>query len=69
VVITFNRVDRAGREINFYNVKLTNATISDVKQFTSGNTVLEDVSFTFEKIEQDDNIAKMVFFDEWESIT
>lgn len=69
MVITFNRVDRAGREINFYNVKLTNATISDVKQFTSENTVLEDVSFTFQKIEQDDNIAKTAFFDEWESIT
>ena len=25
-------------------------------------------SFTFQKIEQDDNIAKTVFLDEWESV-
>ena len=67
VVITFNRVDRNGKEINFYTVKLTNATITLVKQYTSGSSVLEDVSFTFQKIEQDDNIAKTTFLDDWES--
>jgi type VI secretion system secreted protein Hcp len=67
VVITFNRVDKTGKQVNFYTVKLTNATISDVRQYTSGSSVLEDVSFTFQKIEQDDNIAKTVFLDDWES--
>jgi type VI protein secretion system component Hcp len=38
-----------------------------VKQYSSGNNVLEDISFTFRKIEQDDFVAKTAFFDDWET--
>jgi hypothetical protein len=30
--------------------------------------VLGDVSFTFQEIEQDDNVAKTAFLDDWDSI-
>jgi type VI secretion system Hcp family effector len=52
VVITFSRTDRTGKEVAFYRVTLTNAFISEVGQRSSGDTVLEDVSFVFQKIEQ-----------------
>jgi type VI secretion system secreted protein Hcp len=64
VVINFYETDRAGREVNFYRVTLTDATVSSVKQNTSGATVLEDDSFTFRKVEQDDLIAHTSFIDE-----
>jgi len=67
VVINFFRTDKSGKDVNYYRVKLTNGSVSDVKQYTSGNDVLEDISFTFQKIEQDDLIAKTSFIDDWES--
>ena len=67
VVINFFRTDRTGKDVNYYRVKLTNGSVSDVKQYSSGNDVLEDVSFTFQKIEQDDFVAKTTFVDDWES--
>jgi type VI secretion system secreted protein Hcp len=67
VVINFFRTDRTGKDINYYRVTLTNGSISDVRQYSSGNVVLEDVSFTFQKIEQDDLVAKTSFVDDWQS--
>jgi type VI secretion system secreted protein Hcp len=67
VVINFFRTERTGQEVNYYTVKLTDATVSDDKQYTSGNTVLEDIAFTFRKIEQEDKIAKTMFVDDWSS--
>ena len=48
---------------------LTNASVTDVHHYTSGGDVLEDDSFLFEKIEQDDLIAKTSFIDIFETIT
>jgi type VI secretion system Hcp family effector len=67
VVINFFRTDRTGRDVNYYRVTLTNGSVSDVKQHLSGNDVLEDVSFTFRKIEQSDLVAKTTFVDDWET--
>jgi type VI secretion system secreted protein Hcp len=67
VVISFTRADRSGKDSVYYRVTLTNASVSDVKQRSSGNDVLEDVSFTFQKIEQDDLSAHTTFVDDWES--
>jgi len=69
VVIDFARADASGKETLFYVVTLTDASVSDVRQSTSGDTVLEEVSFTFRKIEQDDKVAKTSFLDDWESTT
>jgi type VI secretion system Hcp family effector len=52
VVINFSRTDKAGKETVFYRVTLTNAFVSEVSQRSAGDTVLEDVSFVFQKIEQ-----------------
>jgi len=52
VVINFFRTDKTGKEVTFYRVTLTNAFVSEVSQRSSGDTVLEDVSFLFQKIEQ-----------------
>ena len=69
VVINFFRTERTGQEVNYYTVKLTDATVSEDKQYTSGNTVLEDIAFTFRKIEQEDKIAKTSFADDWTTTT
>jgi type VI secretion system Hcp family effector len=52
VQIDFFRTDKAGKDVNFYRVILTNAVIIDVKQYSAGDNVREDVSFEFRKIEQ-----------------
>jgi len=63
VTINFYHSDRAGKEINYYRVTLTNASVSNVRQYSSGGDVLEDDSFTFQKIEEQDFIAKTDFID------
>jgi len=52
VVINFWETTRMGTEVNFYRVTLTNANISADRQFTDGSTVSEEISFVFQKIEQ-----------------
>lgn len=52
-----------------YTIKLSNATVSDVKQYTellnSQATVLEDVSFTFQRIEVEDPGTRSMAVDDW----
>lgn len=54
-----------------YTIKLTNASVSEVKQYTEvingAVTVLEDVSFTYQKIEVRDPTTGAVAVDDWES--
>ena len=69
MTINFYETDRTGREINFYRVTLTDATIASVKHYTSGDTKLEDDSFTFRKIQEDNLIAKTSFSDDWAAVT
>jgi len=63
VVINFYHADNRGQEINYYRVTLTNATVSDVRDYTSGGDVVEDDSFNFQKIEEQDFIAHTTFLD------
>jgi len=67
VVINFWQSDRAGRQVNFYRVTLTDATISSVKQDTSGASVVEEDAFTFRKIEQESLTGKTLFEDDFQS--
>jgi type VI secretion system secreted protein Hcp len=69
VVINFYRTDRSGRDVNYYRVTLTNASLSDVHQYTGGTDVLEDDSFTFQKVEQQDLIAHTEFIDSLNTIS
>lgn len=54
-----------------YTIKLINANLSEIKQYTevvNGTaTVVEDVSFTFQKIEVRDQGTGAVAVDDWES--
>ena len=69
VVINFYRTDRNGRDVNYYRVTLTNAFVSDVRQYNGGTDVLEDDSFVFQKIEQQDLIARTDFVDDFNAST
>lgn len=69
VVINFFKSQTNGTEVNFYRVTLTNANISEFRQHTSGNSVLEDISFTFQKIQQADLVAGTAASDDWSSRT
>jgi type VI secretion system Hcp family effector len=69
VVINFYRTDRTGREVNYYRVTLTDAGVVEVRQYNGGTDVLEDDSFTFRKVEQQDFIAHTDFIDDLSPIT
>jgi len=65
VVINFYHSERTGKEINYFRVTLTNANVSDVRQYSSGGDVLEDDSLTFQKIREQDFVAKTDFTADW----
>lgn len=69
VVINFYRTDRNGRDVNYYRVTLTDAFVSEVRQYTGGTDVLEDDSFSFQKVEQEDLIAHTVFIDNFNTVS
>ena len=63
-----------GQEEVYYVIKLTNATISSVKQFTEVDARSEtnadtyekdEISVTFQKIEHEHKIGKTMFVDDW----
>jgi type VI secretion system secreted protein Hcp len=64
-----------GKESVYQTIKLTNATISSVKEYMgfpnagepSDPRQLEDVSFTFQKIEISNNEGKTTVMDDWNS--
>ena len=64
VVINFYETSRTGAQVNFYRVMLTNANISEDRQSTSGATVSEEVSFVFQKIEQQSLTGGTIFVDD-----
>jgi type VI secretion system secreted protein Hcp len=69
VVINFYRAEGSGKNDNYYRVTLTNATVTEVTQYSSGDDVLENVSFTFQKIVQTDIPANTTSADDWESVS
>lgn len=52
VQIDFYRLNKNGTETNYYRVTLSNAVVTDVKQYSAGDNVREDVQFLYRKIEQ-----------------
>ena len=75
VVIEFMKTSSQGEEYVFERVTLTNAVIGETRRFTSRRPddgaapasplELEDWSFSFQKIEVDDNDGKTSFADDW----
>jgi type VI secretion system secreted protein Hcp len=73
VEFEFTRAAPDGREFVFESVRLTNASISSVKQHIGSSGAgdppnpreLEDVSFTFQKIELTNTEGRTTFVDDW----
>ena len=61
VQIDFFRTDKAGKDINYYRVTFSHAFVTDVKQYSAGDDVREDIAFVFEKIEQKSFVANTDF--------
>lgn len=61
VVINFSRSTAQGTDTVYYKVTLTDAFVTTVHQYSSGDNVLEDVSFVFVKIEQQSLTGKTEF--------
>jgi type VI secretion system secreted protein Hcp len=66
VLIEFEGTDRkTGKNAIYQTVKLTNAAITNILQYADADTgELEDVSFTFQKIEIENKIGKTVAVDD-----
>lgn len=70
VVFEFIATDRAGKEYVFETVKLTNATVSDLRRSVDehvGARGIDQVALVFQKIEITDNDGKTVAADDWRS--
>ncbi len=73
VQFDFIRTNADGEEEIYYRIRLTNANISDLKQYMDDTKhanqydtrMLEDVSFTFQKIEVEDLPGKTMASDDW----
>ena len=70
----FSKTDANGEETVFYTIKLTNASVSKITQFTSHpeahqdpmpTRYLESLEFTFQKIEIDSKTGKTAAVDDW----
>jgi type VI secretion system secreted protein Hcp len=74
VLFEFVKTDASGKEFVYHTIKLTNATVSELKAYldltdTTGDPYdaheLEDVSFAFQKIEMENKEAKTAAADDW----
>ncbi len=68
VLFEFIRTTPQGQDEVYYTVKLTNASVSHLKQYTDeSGAELEDVSFTFQRIEIDHRPGRTSASDDWRS--
>ena len=74
VLFEFVQTTKEGKEEVYYTVKLTNATVAFVKQYQATSAkhgdatdvhALEDIGFTFNKIDMENKIAKTAASDDW----
>jgi type VI secretion system Hcp family effector len=69
-VVSLSPVD--GKVEVFYTIKLTNASVSNIRKYidlpgTAGHNFheLEEISFTFQKIEIESKSGKTMAMDDW----
>jgi type VI secretion system secreted protein Hcp len=68
VKIEFEKISSSGKEYVYHRITLTDATISDIHQHAAADTrELEEVSFTFHKIEIENVDGKTIAIDDWSS--
>jgi type VI secretion system secreted protein Hcp len=78
VLFEFRKTNANGEEMVFYQITLTNASLSEVEQYVgmsgtagakqssaSDSSPLEDVSVTFQKIEVVSQVGKTMAVDDW----
>jgi type VI secretion system secreted protein Hcp len=82
VTLDFLKTNQNGEEYVYYTIKLTNATVASVRQYTPGTGAggaaggskhaaahdapqMEDISFSFQKIEIENTDGKTLFVDDW----
>jgi type VI secretion system secreted protein Hcp len=68
VLIEFVRSSPRGVEEVYQTVKLTNATVSSIRMHIGdppNDRALEDVSFTFQRIEIENRVGKTMAVDDW----
>jgi type VI protein secretion system component Hcp len=66
VVLEFTQINSDGTEKSVYRIRLTNAHISSIHQFTECGQEMEEISFTFKKIEESSLLANTMAEDDWE---
>jgi type VI secretion system Hcp family effector len=65
VLFEFKRASGSGQPEVFQTVRLTNATVSSVKTINGGDRPMEEVSFTFQKIEYNHRDGAAAARDNW----
>ena len=74
VLVEFVKISPQGQDYVYYTITLTNAAVSSVRQFVdlglkqaagATSTLLETVTFTFQKIEMEDKDGKTSAVDNW----
>jgi type VI secretion system secreted protein Hcp len=75
VEIEFTQPTATGKNQIYHIVRLTNATISGIKQYSGEATSqsaeireLEEISFTFERIEIENVVGKAIATDDWQRL-
>ena len=52
VLVEFFKTEDSGKSIKYYEVRLTHANASSLRQFTENNQFLEELQLTFQTIEE-----------------
>jgi len=68
VVVEFVRPGPRGQESTYATIRLTNGTVADLRQYTDAGPPyrqLEEIAFTFQKIELHDVAGRTTFDDDW----
>ena len=68
VTMEFWDTDAKGKARLHYTVKLTDATIGEIRQRLVDDTLTQDVAFFFRSSEVDDNVGKTSYFDDWSGV-
>jgi type VI secretion system secreted protein Hcp len=66
VILEFTQIDSTGNEKTAYRIRLTNAHVASIHQFTEHGQEMEEISFAFKKIEQTSLLANTMSMDDWD---
>lgn len=67
VLLEFVLTNSMGQQEIFYTITLTNATVAEVAQRSEDSRLLEDIAFTFQKIDIESKAGKTMAVDNWQA--